>query len=478
MTDISSLLLNGCATSGNPIGNLLVKNKVVRIMLSSEYSELNSWNLNPVSGQFNNNNNNKYNANQVRAAVALSDERKRGWIEAFNQCISNKMTSEQCVLYRINDTDLLRLMEECEARQYVPSTSICFIVTFPKLREIFAAAFRDRIVQHWICIRIEPLFEERFIAQGDVSWNCRKNRGTQKAVMALRRDILEVSENYTKEAWVGRFDVQSFFMSIDIRILEEKAVAFVRTHYKGDDIELLVYLLVVTIRHRPQTNCIRRGDEDLLKQLQRYKSLFFAEWFRGMPIGNITSQLLANFYMSFFDEYMVALCKAICARYERFVDDFSVVCRCKEDVLMLRDKAEVFLHEKLNLKMHPDKQYIQDVTKGVYFVGAVIKMNRVYLSNRTIGGLINVLRELQQFLTHIDLCSVDDAYELEHYLASVNSYFGFMAGKNEYAVKRRVIKDYCPLLFDCFYVRGRFDSVRLKKDFIVKHQLLIMNNYE
>ena len=70
MTDISSLLLNGCATSGNPIGNLLVKNKVVRIMLSSEYSELNSWNLNPVSGQFNNYYN-KYNANQVRAAVAF-----------------------------------------------------------------------------------------------------------------------------------------------------------------------------------------------------------------------------------------------------------------------------------------------------------------------------------------------------------------------------------------------------------------------
>ena len=242
--------MNGCATSGMPLGNPLVKNKVVRIMLSSEYSELNSWNLNPVSGQFNNNN--KYNANQVRAAVALSEERKRGWIEAYIQCISNKMTSEQCVCYRICDTDLLRLMEECEARQYVPSTSTCFIVTFPKLREIFAAAFRDRIVQHWICIRIEPLFEERFIAQGDVSWNCRKNRGTQKAVMALRRDILEVSENYSREAWVGRFDIQSFFMSIDIRILERYAVSFVRKYYKGDDLDLLVYLMTVTIRQARQ----------------------------------------------------------------------------------------------------------------------------------------------------------------------------------------------------------------------------------
>ena len=476
MTDVSSFLLNGCATSGSPLGNPLVKNKVVRIMLSSEYSEFNSWNLNPVSGQFNNNN--KYNANQVRAAVALSEERKRGWIEAYNQCISNKMTSEQCVCYRICDTDLLILMEECEARQYEPSTSICFIVTFPKLREIFAAAFRDRIVQHWICIRIEPLFEARFIAQGDVSWNCRKNRGTQKAVMALRRDILEVSENYSREAWVGRFDIQSFFMSIDIRILEQYAVAFVRKHYKGDDLELLVYLLTVTIRHRPQTNCIKRGNEELWAKLPKHKSLFFAESFRGMPIGNITSQLLANFYMSFFDEYMVSLCRATGARYERFVDDFTLVCRRKQDVLMLRDKADAFLHEKLNLKMHHDKQYIQDVTKGVYFVGAVIKMNRVYLSNRTIGGLTNVLRELQKFLTHIDLCSVDDAYELEHYLASMNSYFGFMAGKNEYAVKRRVIKVECPLFFDCFSVRGRFDSVRLKKNFSVKHQLSIMNSYE
>ena len=72
MTDISSLLLNGCATSGNPIGNLLVKNKVVRIMLSSEYSELNSWNLDPVSGQFNLYYAvSKYNAYQVRAAVAF-----------------------------------------------------------------------------------------------------------------------------------------------------------------------------------------------------------------------------------------------------------------------------------------------------------------------------------------------------------------------------------------------------------------------
>lgn len=464
--------LNGCATSGNP----LVKNKVVRI-IGSEYSETNSWNQYLSSGQVNNNNN-KYNSYGCRPVAALDNEKVNGWMDAYFDCLSNKMTSEQCTLYRLHDDDLIDLMYECEENRYKPSTSVCFIVKHPKLREIFAANFRDRIVQHWICLRIEPLFEKRFVMQGDVSWNCRKERGTQKAVLALRRDILDISDNYTKKAWVGRFDIKSFFMSIDIRILEKYAVGFVRKYYKGKDLELLVYLMTVTIRHRPQDNFIKRGDITLWDKLPKHKSLFHVERYRGMPIGNITSQLLANFYMSFFDDYMMGLCKGVNARYERFVDDFSVVCRRKQDVLMLRDKADAFLQEKLNLKMHHDKQYIQDVTKGVYFVGAVIKMNRVYISNRTVGGLINTLRELQKLLAHVDTCSVDDAYELEHYLASINSYFGFMTDKKGYAIKRRVIKDNCPLFFDYFYIKGRFDSVKLKREFSVKYLLLKRDKYE
>lgn len=472
MANITSLILNGCVTGEQS----LVRNKVVRIKLSSENSQNNAWNINPTSGQFNNNN--KYNSNQVRAVVALSKGRIRGWVEAFNQCISNKMTSAQCTMYRIHDSDLLELMRECEERRYTPSTSICFIVTKPKLREIFAANFRDRIVQHWICIRIEPLFEERFISQGNVSWNCRKGKGTQRAVLALRNDILEVSKNYSKKAWVGRFDVQSFFMSIDIRILEKKIISFIRDAYKGGDVELLVYLLVTTIRHRPQSNCTKRGDVTLWNKMPRNKSLFYAEKYRGMPIGNITSQLLANFYMSFLDEYMVSLCKGIGARYERFVDDFAVVCSRKEDVLILRDRASRFLQEELNLNMHHNKVYIQDVTKGVYFVGSVIKMSRLYLSNRTVGGMVNTLRKLQEYMSSITGYNAEDAYEVEHYLSSMNSYFGFMARKNTYAIKRKVIKEHCPLFFKYFYIKGRFESVRLKSKYKVKYQLLKQENYE
>ena len=478
-------ILNGCATGGCRAmsGNSSVKDKVVRIMRSSaEYNEGNSWICYPQSGQVNgnNNNNNKYNANVVRPVVELERKRVNGWMAAYADCLSNKMTSCQCTLYRLDDTDLLVLMQECEERRYVPSKSICFCVTIPKVREIFAAAFRDRIVQHWICLRIEPLLEQRFIEQGDVSWNCRKNHGTQRAALALQRDIIEVSCGYTRKAYVGRFDIVSFFMSIDIRILERLVVDFVREKYRGDDKDLLVYLLVVTMRHRPQDNCERRGDPRLWKLLSKGKSLFGAERFRGMPIGNITSQLLANFYMSFFDEYMVGLCKKIGARYERFVDDFAVVCPRKEDVLMLRDKAGVFLKEQLNLEMHRDKQYIQDVTKGVYFVGNVIKMERMYIANRTLGGMCQKLRELQGYLGHIHGKDfwLANAYELEHYQASINSYLGFMRGKQSYGMCRKAFAEHCPLFFDYFYIGGHFEVVKVKREYSIKYQLLRIECYD
>ena len=475
-TAYSSVILNGC-TTGFLHKRDLVKNKVVCIMVSSsENSATNSWNQNLQSGNLSNNN--KYNGNVVRPVLALDSRRIHGWMEAYADCISNKMTSEQCTLYRLHEDDLVSLMMECEERKYEPYTSTCFIVTRPKLREIFAANFRDRIVQHWICLRIEPLLETRFKAQEDVSWNCRKGKGTQRAVHALRNDILQVSDNYHRDAWVGRFDIRSFFMSIDIEVLERLTIAFVRKYYKADDLELLVYLLQVTIRHRPQDDCYKRGDVNLWEKLPPHKSLFNASRCRGMPIGNITSQLLANFYMSFLDGYMMTLCKDMGAKYERFVDDFAVVCRKKEEVLLLRDKAEKFLKDNLHLTLHRDKVYIQHATKGVYFVGGVIKMHRLYLANRTTGGMVNMLRELQGYIAQIKNYALADAYVLEHYESSINSYMGFTIDKNAYALKRRVIKQECPMFFKYFYVKGRFLAVRLIKRYRVKQQLKLREIYE
>ena len=413
---------------------------------STEYNSNNSWNVNFNDGNFNNNN--KYNSNVVRPCVALDNKEIEGWIEAFIDCCSRKKSTIQCSIYRSKyERDLLNMIREIKTRTYKPSTSTCFVVSRPKYREIFAANFRDRVVQHWAILRIEPLLEDRFRAQGDVSFNCREGYGTLAAVNRLKENIEKISENYTKEAYIGKFDMKSFFMSIDKEVLLRYLIPFVKDKYKGDDLEDLLWILEVTIRHEPQKDCIKRGRLDLWDELPPEKSLFNAPKGIGMPIGNITSQLLANFYLSFFDEFMNNVCKIYGSKYVRFVDDFIVVCKTKDQVKRLWHYANDFLREKLHITLHPDKIYIQDVKKGVKFVGSVIKPGRIYLSNRSVGGFTSMLHSLDKVCCRVYL-EMEKGFDcrfllrdLEHYVCSTNSYMGFLIHTNSYHIRCRTVNN-------------------------------------
>lgn len=451
----NSLFLNGRITNHRFSGRLiepllkpigLVKSKKVYAdpssnhWSSSENNSNNSWNVNFGDGNFNNNN--KYNGNVVRPIVALGNEEVIGWLEAYEDCCKRKKSTIQCSIYRSGyESDLLQLIREIKTRTYIPRTSTCFVVSRPKYREIFAANFRDRIVQHWIILRLEPLLEERFKRQGDVSFNCRKGYGTLAAVRQLEKNIKTISNNYTSDAYIGKFDMQSFFMSIDKELLLKYLIPFIKEFYKGNDIEDLIWLTEVTVRHEPQLNCIKRGRLDLWNELPPHKSLFNSPHGIGMPIGNITSQLLANFYLSFLDGYMVNMCKNYGATYIRFVDDFVVVCKNKKDINTLWYNAKLFLEDKLHITLHPDKVYIQDVKKGVKFVGSLLKPGRIYLSNRSVGGFYSMLNTLDKVCCRVFnemREGLDCRYilrELEHYVCSVNSYMGFLVHTSSYHIR-------------------------------------------
>ena len=236
MTGIVSSFEMGAPLHGG--FHYVVKNKVVcalstsNFWSSTENNSNNSWNVNFESGNVNNNN--KNNSNVVRAVAALTEEEKLSWIEAYNDCCKHKKSSKQCSEYRIiHEEDLFKLAAEIKLRIYEPGYSDTFIVKYPKPREIFAAHFRDRIVQHWITLRIEPLLEKRFVETGNVSYNCRKGYGTLRAIKQLRADIERISENYTKEAWIGKFDLKSFFMSINVNILWKYYKPFIIKEYEN-----------------------------------------------------------------------------------------------------------------------------------------------------------------------------------------------------------------------------------------------------
>lgn len=469
---------NGLATAATP--GAVVKNKIVQAMTagSAENSATNAWNINFSNGNLNNNN--KQNNNSVRAVAALDERELEGWVDAYLNCLRNKLTTKECSLYRMtSETDLRRLAYEVKNRTYTPGMSTCFVVKRPKLREVFAANFRDRIVQHWITLRINPLLEDLFRKQGDVSFNCRKGYGSLKAVERLQSDIEAVSEGYTRVAFVGTLDIKSFFMSIDKDILLRHLLPFIEQNYKGGDKDTLLWLTEVTIRHQPQLLCRRNSHPKMWEWLPRNKSLFGLPQGIGMPIGNITSQILANYYMSAFDEWVTARCEKNNARYVRFVDDAAVISRDKKFIIQLRKAATTWLQDNLHITLHASKFYIQDVRKGVKFVGQVIKPGRRYLSNRSVGRFMDCVNSTERTCEQILRLGMnrERAHELNHKIASLNSYMGFLCHTASYGIRRKAFEG-LSAFWRCCYIKRRYLVVRARKNFYLKNFLTQKENAE
>ena len=477
MTGFPFNKLNGRVTRGTiPF----VNKKIVHALgssnywSSSEYNSNNAWNVN-FSG-FNSNNNNKNNSNYVRAVAALDIEDKVSVVEAYIDCCKNKKGSLQCVDYRLRVESLIELALSIKERRYQPIVSTAFIVTVPKVREIFAASFQDRIVQHWIYLRINPLFEQRFRQMGDVSFNCRKGYGT----IAARQRVYDDMHKYgfSNDLYVGKFDIHSFFMSIDLNILWALLKPFIIENYKGNDIDTLLYLTKITIFHRPQNNCVRKGNLDLWSELPPSKSLFGKDDHTGMAIGNITSQVLCNFYLSFFDEWILNRIKELGhehpeEHYARFVDDYTTHSMPVEHITTLHREAVPWLKEHLHLTLHPDKVYIQPQRHGVKFVGGVIMPGRMYVINRTVGAMYARLRYTDMLCQVIVNKGITEnrLLTLEHCVSSLNSYSGFLKHGKTYNLQKKLLLE-LPWFWKVCYTKGNLNVVKIKRKYKLSNYLL------
>ncbi len=457
-----SLSLNGLSTGGcDP----LVKNKIARAIRSrnawssSENSNTNNaWYASFPGGSVANND--KNNAYAVRPFVELEDDYLASWIEAFMDCAKRKKNSKAFDDYRpLCEEDIVRLATACYTRTYQPLPSIRFGVKYPRPREVFAAQFRDRIVHHWIYLRVVELIETRYQQMGDVSMNCRKGFGPQLAVKTLAGFIEEVSEGYTRETWIGKFDLKACFMSVDVKLLISLIESELLADYQGDDKALLVWLIGVTLRNRPQEGAITRGDPMLLEAIPSNKIL---RGENGVPIGNLPSQIFVNYLLTYLDEFILDYLSEHepQAHYLRFADDFVVVCRDKETVKAVRRLAAEFLRERLKLTLHPDKVYIQEARHGVRFLGSVIRPGRVYADEAAVRALGRSLERLERACQRG--CSTD---ELERRVSSVNSYLGMMSHAKSYAIRRRMLSEKVHLWRYCYVVK-KFLILKIKKCYV------------
>ena len=427
---------------------------------STENNRNNAWNVNPNDG--NTNGNNKYNSLTVRAAVAYGGfkEAIKAVYEAYLDCKRGKMSSPYTIAYiEIAVDDLPRLAYEIYTVIYKPTVSICFLVKYPKLREVFAADFRDRIVHHWIIIRLEPLFERRFQQMGNISFNCRKGFGTLAAVKAAEKGMREVSDNYTRQAWVFKGDLISFFMSIRRDLLWYLLERFIRRHYDGGDKEVLLRTVKTVVYHHPEDDCIINGDPSEWHNLPKNKSMFTIDRNLGGPIGNHTTQQFANFYLSIlFDIWLLFLMRGANFRIIRFVDDFLIICDDKGKILEVVPKL-VMIVSHYGLHIHKNKRYLQPVSHGVLFVGGYIKPRRTYVSSRTIGRF---QERVFGFRKQLDENKKLTYYDLERIEQVINSYLGFCVHHQSYQIRKENIINLGDNFWRYFYVRGHYESIRIR----------------
>ena len=383
--------------------------------------------------------------------------------QAYRDCRQNKRSTVNALAFEIDyENNLVMLSEEINNGTYQPGRSIAFIVNKPVMREIFAADFRDRVVHHLIINKLNPLFEKEFIYD---SCSCRVDKGTHFAVQRLNRFIRQCSGNYTKNCYVLKLDIKGFFMHIDKKILFGKLAFFINEKYKEQDKTLVIDLCRKIIFNNSILNCVIKGKREDWQGLPSDKSLFHSRENCGLPIGNLTSQIFANFYMSSFDHYIKHDLKV--RFYGRYVDDFVIVSPDKEYLKSLIPKIKNYLESELRLTLHPRKIYLQHYTKGVKYLGAVIKPSRIYIANRTKGNFYQAIAKINGLVLSLpkDVFKNKDINKskLAKILSSTNSYLGLMGQYKTYNLRQKLLaSQFAPIFWNFFKLaKGKDEYLKI-----------------
>jgi retron-type reverse transcriptase len=245
--------------------------------------------------------------------------------QAFLDARKNKRNRKACFQFEKNlGSELKQLKQELSSGVYKPQPYFTFNVYEPKLRVIYAPAFRDCVVQHAIYRIIYPIFDKMFI---NTSYACRKNKGTHKASFYTQYAL----NQYGDDTYTLKLDIRKFFYRIDRNVLRS--------------------LLERKIKDKRFVNLL----------------MLFTEYGepKGIPIGNLLSQLFALIYLSPLDRFIKDNLRI--RHYVRYVDDFILFGLTRNQCLDFKAKIEFFL-EKV-LKMELSKVIIQKTKNGVNFVG-------------------------------------------------------------------------------------------------------------
>lgn len=320
-------------------------------------------------------------------------------LEAWKEFICGKKSRKDVQEFELDlMSNVISLNRDLVNKTYVHSPYESFNISDPKPRIIHKASVRDRLLHHAIYRQLYPFFNKTFIAD---SYSCRLEKGTHKAMDKYRFFARKVTRNYSKQGWVLKCDIKKFFHSINQKVLLEITQKYIQDR-------AIVWLVS-----------------------QIVSSFYLTKEGIGLPLGNLTSQLLVNVYMNEFDQFVKHNLKV--KYYIRFADDFVILSQGKVWLKYVRLEIEDFLWNKLRLQLHPDKTFIQTIGSGVDFLGWVHfpdhRVLRTKTKRRMLKGSLTRKQELKKGVITRETCN-----------QSLQSYLGILGHGRGHKISQNILE--------------------------------------
>ncbi len=256
---------------------------------------------------------------------------------AWREFLRGKRARKDIAEFSLNlSTHIFNLHEDLSTKNYQHGVYEAFNISDPKPRSIHKATVRDRLLHHAIHRILYPYFDTKFVYD---SYSCRYQKGAHRAMDRFDHFARKLSCNNSRICWVLKCDIRKFFASIDHQIL----LGIIRKYIRESDTIWLIERVIESFRSTEEG--------------------------KGLPLGNLTSQLLVNVYMNEFDQYVKQTLKI--KYYIRYADDFVFLSDDKSHLENLLPKIESFLDEPLKLSLHPNKVSLETMSSGIDFLGWV-----------------------------------------------------------------------------------------------------------
>jgi retron-type reverse transcriptase len=296
------------------------------------------------------------------------------------------------------EDNLFALHQKLQKGNYSHDKYAYFRISDPKKRDIYKSTVRDRIVHqalyNYLCKIYEPLFIE-------LSFSSRKRKGTHRAVAALSAETKNFRKNKEK-CLAMKCDIRKYFENIQHQIL----------------LKILGKVIL---------------DKKVLDLLRIVVESFHKETGKGVPLGNITSQVFANIYLHELDKFVAK--ELGIKSYIRYNDDFIVLGNDKKKLFADIQKIKIFLQEKLALELPEEKTTFRKLGWGIDFCGCIVLPNAVLLRNKTKTRMFVKINSIAQKAA-LEKISQSD------FSVILNSYFGLLSHCRTYNLKSKIKNNY------------------------------------